>query len=128
MNELEFNKVIGQKIKSIRKDRQLTLKDLGVLVGISESNTKRYEDGQIKKVSIWVIKKFADALHVDPAFLVGWKQEPSSSLASPQLSSIEKKILKEYRTLPAHDKEEVKEFVGFKFNKNRPKVEKDAAI
>lgn len=128
MNELEFNKIIGQKIKNIRKDRQLTLKDLGVLVGISESNTKRYEDGQIKKVSILAIKKFADALHVDPAFLVGWKHEPYSTLSLPQLSSIEKELLKAYRTLPAHDKEEVKEFVDFKFNKNKPKVEKDAVI
>ena len=62
MNENEYNAKIGMRIKEARKAQKITLKELGNSVGISESTTKRYEDGQIKGVDVNIIKKFAAAL------------------------------------------------------------------
>ena len=51
MNEQEFNKKIGQRIKEARLNKKITLAELGKRIGISASNTLRYENGDIKKVS-----------------------------------------------------------------------------
>ena len=82
---------LGQRIKESRLSQKMTLKTLGHIIGLSESTTKRYEDGQIKSVSIDVIKRFAVALEVAPAYLMGW--DTSS------LSDLEKDLLKKYRAL-----------------------------
>lgn len=57
MDELQYNRHVGSRIKEMRKSRKMTLKELGEHIGLSESNTKRYEDGQIKTVGIDIIKK-----------------------------------------------------------------------
>ena len=90
-SEMLYNQQIGLRIKESRLMRKMTLKTLGSKVGLSESTAKRYEDGQIKSVSIDVIKKFAIALEVSPAYLMGW--DTSS------LSDLEKDLLKKYRAL-----------------------------
>ncbi len=76
MNEIQYNKRVGSRIKEIRKSRKMTLKELGDHIGLSESNTKRYEDGQIKTVGIDLIKKIAIALDVPASYLTGWEDMP----------------------------------------------------
>ena len=78
MSESEYNFKIGQRIKEARKSQKITLKELGTSVGISESTTKRYEDGQIKGVDVNIIKKFAAALDVSPAWLMGYDEAPAA--------------------------------------------------
>ena len=79
MNENEYNAKIGMRIKEARKAQKITLKELGNSVGISESTTKRYEDGQIKGVNVNIIKKFAAALDVSPAWLMGYDDTPAAT-------------------------------------------------
>lgn len=38
-----INKEIGERIKTIRKQKGITLADLGARLGISESNMQRYD-------------------------------------------------------------------------------------
>jgi len=46
-----INKEIGERIKTIRKQKGITLADLGARLGISESNMQRYESGKIASIS-----------------------------------------------------------------------------
>ena len=72
MDEEQYNRLVGLRIRAERQNKNLTLKELGALVGISESTTQRYEKGQIKSVDINIIKKFSDALEVPTERLLGW--------------------------------------------------------
>lgn len=90
-SEMLYNQQIGLRIKESRLMRKMTLKTLGSKVGLSESTAKRYEDGQIKSVSIDVIKRFATALEVPPAYLMGWDNST--------FSDVEKDLIKKYRSL-----------------------------
>lgn len=94
MTESTLNKEIGQRIKNLRKQQKMTLKEIGAHVGISESTAKRYEDGSIKKISIDIVKKFAVALECPPAYLMGWEDarrpEPSATKDAGWLSGREK--------------------------------------
>ena len=49
MERSEFNKLLGNRIRDARKAKNITLLELGKLVGISESTVKRYEDGSNKE-------------------------------------------------------------------------------
>lgn len=90
-SEMLYNQQIGLRIKESRLMRKMTLKTLGSKVGLSESTAKRYEDGQIKSVSIDVIKRFAIALEVSPAYLMGWDTSA--------LTDSERSLVKKYRRL-----------------------------
>lgn len=85
MDEEQYNKIVGLRIRAERQNKHLTLKELGALVGISESTTQRYEKGQIKSVDINIMKKFADALEIPTERLLGWDE--SGSPAAPQDAS-----------------------------------------
>jgi repressor lexA len=92
VNELQYNKHVGSRIKEMRKSRKMTLKELGEHIGLSESNTKRYEDGQIKTVGIDIIKKIALALDVPASYLTGWEEIPQYQKLSNYVPIAKKKI------------------------------------
>lgn len=73
-DKASINKKVGLRIKEARKSRGLTLAELGNKIGLSESNTQRYESGRISSVSVELINKIAKALNVSPAFLMGWEE------------------------------------------------------
>ena len=70
-----INKEIGERIKTIRKQKGITLADLGARLGISESNMQRYESGKIASVSIDFINRLASILEVKPEWLIGWDKD-----------------------------------------------------
>ena len=70
-----INKEIGARIKFIRKQKGITLADLGARLGISESNMQRYESGKIASVSIDFINRLAPILEVKPEWLIGWDKD-----------------------------------------------------
>lgn len=92
MDELQYNRHVGSRIKEMRKSRKMTLKELGEHIGLSESNTKRYEDGQIKTVGIDIIKKIAMALDVPASYLTGWEDIPQYQKLSNYVPIARKKI------------------------------------
>ena len=78
---MKFNEEVGRRIKLARNDAQLSLKELGNLVGLSDATVQRYEAGKIKGVDINLLQRIADALHVTTAYLMGW-EEPELDLSS----------------------------------------------
>lgn len=93
------NIIIGQRIKKARLTNKMTLKTLGAKVGLSESTAKRYEDGDIKTVSVNVINRFAIALEVSPQYFLGLTPVP--------LSDSEQNLVKKFRSLDEIGKDTV---------------------
>ena len=67
MNTLE----IGKKIKSARDLKSITLDEIASRVGVAKSTIQRYETGKIEKPKLPVIESIANALEVNPAWLIG---------------------------------------------------------
>ncbi len=70
---LDYNKEVGNRIKKARQRLNLTLNELGNKVGLTKSTVKRYEDGEIANLTVDTLKTFAQALEVDPGYLMGLK-------------------------------------------------------
>ena len=69
--------IVGQKIRAARKEKKLSMKELGKLVNLHESTVSRYEKGEITTLDIEKLKDFANALYVPADYLAGWDTENS---------------------------------------------------
>jgi len=67
---------LGDKIKMLREQKDMTLEELGNAVGVGKSTVRKWENGMIANMRRDKIAKVAAALDVSPAYLMGWKEEP----------------------------------------------------
>lgn len=72
--------MLSERIKKLRKDRNLSLDDLAKAVGTSRQTIHRYETGAISNIPPEKIEALARALGTTPAQLMGWENENFSSL------------------------------------------------
>ena len=71
MNNIE----IGKRIHNARTLRKYTLDEVAKKIGVAKSTIQRYENGKITKIKLPVIDSIANALAVNPAWLVGKSEE-----------------------------------------------------
>lgn len=65
------NVEIGKRIKEARDIQKVTLDDVAKKVGVAKSTVQRYENGKIKNIKLPVVESIANALNVNPAWIVG---------------------------------------------------------
>lgn len=64
----------SERLKNARKQKGLTLKEVGKAIDRSESVVQRYESGVISNLDNEIIAKLAKVLSVSPAYLMGWTE------------------------------------------------------
>lgn len=95
---------VNQRIRVLRKEKNMTVSELAEKVGIFQSVLTRYETGVIKYVPVDLISKLADALECKSEDLTdgddrySQKKRKSKSLT---LSSSETQLIINYRKLPS---------------------------
>ncbi|MDO4302112.1 MAG: helix-turn-helix transcriptional regulator [Clostridia bacterium] len=67
---MNTNQKIGERIKNRRKELELTQEQIGNLIGVTKSTIQRYENGLIKDLKMPVIQAIANALKVNPDWIV----------------------------------------------------------
>lgn len=66
---------MGNRIKEIRKSKDMTLLQLSELLGVSESTVQRYESGNIKNLKYETIVALAELFGCTPGYLMGWDSD-----------------------------------------------------
>lgn len=129
-------KEIGRRIKSARESAGLKANELSALIHVYPSTISRYENGDIKNIKIPIIAAIANALHVNPMWLIGKSEHrdvkdmvsswnvPSNSL---DLSAHEKELILKYRSLPPPAQSAVDIMIEGQYELVRPKLKKDEA-
>lgn len=64
---------IGQKIKQLRKELEMSVDDLAKATGKDRSTIYRYESGEIESIPVAVLDPIARALGVNLRELLGWQ-------------------------------------------------------
>lgn len=88
---------MGQKIYALRKEKGMTLEELGDKVGVGKSTVRKWENGMIANMKRDKILKISEVLGVSPAYLMGWEDPIAAQQDDFSLSTIEKEIVTEYR-------------------------------
>ena len=83
---------MAELIKMLRKERGLTLEEVGKRVGVGKSTVRKWESGQIANMRRDKIALLAKALAVSPTFLMGWQSEekPKENNSAPESSNSER--------------------------------------
>lgn len=68
---------MNEKIAALRKERGLTLEEVGDYVGVGKSTVRKWEAGIIENMRRDKILRLAEVLGVTPGYLMGWEEETS---------------------------------------------------
>lgn len=90
---------LGERIKSYRSTKKLTLKDIASHLGVSEATAQRYESGKITTIDYEKIILLSKLFDCSPSELMGWDTNNDTSLV---LANDEKIFLEKFRKL-SHD-------------------------
>lgn len=66
---------IGNKIKELRQQNNMTLEELGNKIGVGKSTVRKWETGMIQNMKRDKIAKIATVFDVSPSYLLGWDEE-----------------------------------------------------
>lgn len=67
---------IGERIKARREALGMSVDDVAAILGKNRATVYRYENGEIKRMAIDVLAPLAQVLHTNPAYLMGWTDDP----------------------------------------------------
>ncbi|MGC7645533.1 LexA family protein [Staphylococcus epidermidis] len=102
-------------IKSRRKELNLTLEQVGDLVGVGKSTVRKWETGDIENMKRDKIVKLAKALSVSPSYIMGIEEE------QPQIETLPVKkipvVSKISAGLPIYSEENLIDYIYFATNK-----------
>lgn len=71
---------MNDKIRALRKQHNLTLEEVGKIVGVGKSTVRKWETGDIANMRRDKISLLAQALHTTPTYLMGWEDEDSNEI------------------------------------------------
>lgn len=69
---------IGQKIKDLRKQLNMSVDELAEKLGKNRATIYRYERGDIENLPLDVLEPLANALNTTPGYLMGWEENIQS--------------------------------------------------
>ncbi len=97
-------------LKNRRLELGLTLVEVGEKVGVNASTINRWESGDIENMKRDKVQKYADALRIPPAVVMGWDEPPIGITV--ELSNYEEEILQKFRSLPQSRQHDVERIIN----------------
>lgn len=91
---------MAQRIKTLRKERNLTLEQVADIVGVGKSTVRKWETGMIANMKRDKIASLAKALGTTPEYLMGWVEETKNSPHEQALTEGEMQLIELFRLIP----------------------------
>lgn len=67
---------MGEYIKQLRTERELSQDALGKLVGVNRAAVNKWENGSVENIKRSTIKRLSEVFGVSPCDLMQWDNEP----------------------------------------------------
>ncbi|GHV08771.1 hypothetical protein FACS1894217_11750 [Clostridia bacterium] len=99
--------IVGNRIRSARKDKALRLQDVAEAVGVQTSTIQRYESGKIEVLSQPILESIARCLDVDAAWLRGETDQKIAPRNNIKLDDLEFAFYGEFRELDEEDRRDL---------------------
>lgn len=106
------NKLIGERLREARKERQLKQTDVSNAINVAASTIARYEQGKIKRLKLPVVESISYYLGVNPEWVLGKSDDKYNiiipGVISPNKIDPDQFILYMYKHLDIEDKAEIR--------------------
>lgn len=86
---------IGEKIKTLRKQHNMTQGDVAAALGIATQTVFKYEKNIVTSIPLDNVEKLANLFEVSPSYLTGWQDDESEGT-----TNYEPTITEDYTTFP----------------------------
>lgn len=84
---------VGLRIKERRKEMGMSADELGKRIGKNRATIFRYENGDIERLPLDILKPIAEALLTTPQALMGWDEEKTAAENGNGLSKSKQQLL-----------------------------------
>ena len=102
-------------LKNRRLERNMSLKDVADMVGVTISTISRWESGDISNMRRDRIVSYANALAISPSIIMGWEEPLSRKQGNYyELTESELALIKKYRQLDADGKADINDLIDSK--------------
>ena len=89
---------LGERIKELRKEKQMTLEEVANNIHVSRATVLKYENGSISNIPTDRVHQLANLFKVSRPYLMGWTDERKAN-PSENLDMVAKKLLDETNEL-----------------------------
>lgn len=72
----------SEKLANAMREKQISTRQLSELTGIPKSAIQRYTSGETEKIPIDRMVRMAEAMGIDPAYVMGWVDDSSTKIAA----------------------------------------------
>lgn len=79
--ELVIKMSFSEKLAQAMKDKEMSTRRLSELTGIPKSAIQRYTSGETEKIPIDRMIRMAEAMGIDPAYVMGWSSDSSGEIS-----------------------------------------------
>lgn len=101
---------IYERIKYLREKQNMSQQELALRVGYKDKSAVSKVERGDRDINQTMVKKYAEALHTTPAYLMGWEEKENPPV-EPQLTEGEEKLLKLIRLMPEEMKKQYTELL-----------------
>ena len=84
--------ILSSRIRKARKEKHLTLEQLGEMTGVGKSAINKYEMGVVTNIPHDRIEAIAAALDVTPGYLTGWADSQPAPVPDERIAEIRKEV------------------------------------
>ena len=74
---------VGDRIRQVRQEQDVTQQELADYIGISKQAVYKYENNIVTNIPTDKVDAIAKRLKVSPAYLMGWEEQPTPKPTSP---------------------------------------------
>lgn len=110
---------IGERIKQLRKQKNLTQKELANMCGYKSLTTINKIELGINSIPLSVVEKLAFVLEVSPSYLMGWEEELQETIKVDALSTEEISLVEAIRSMTDEEVKELSNFVDYIISKRK---------
>ena len=105
-------------LRSLRKEKRLTLIELSQKVNINKTSIARYETGEVE-MKADVLQMFANFFNVSTDYLLGKTDDRNATAAAPELEGVKLALYNQTEELTEEQLQDVLKFVEFIKNKDK---------
>jgi transcriptional regulator with XRE-family HTH domain len=110
----EINMNLGNILKQLRIEKNLTQEELGKMVGLKKAAIHKYESGIVQNMKRATISKLANIFNVSPSYLLGYTDERTL-----QPTKQENELINLILQLTDEETEELSKFVDYLISKRK---------
>lgn len=108
---------VGNRIKKRRQQLKMSAEQLAEKINVSPATIYRYENGSIANMGTDKLDIIAQALSIEPKFLMGWEELDDAPAAKPAFSNKALDLAAMFDSLDEHGQEIVLAVARIEFNR-----------